>query len=95
MRFPSCAPPCWMSSYFDLTGQPMAPYNNCITAAERGRQTLDKCESCVYYSYDETYDDYICEMDLDEDEMVRFLTNRSAQCPYWRPGDEYRTARRQ
>jgi len=56
---------------------------------------LDKCESCVYYSYDETYDDYICEMDLDEDEMVRFLTNRSAQCPYWRPGDEYRTARRQ
>ena len=31
-----------------------------------------KCESCVYYSYDEEYDDYICEMDLDEDEMVRF-----------------------
>lgn len=25
-----------------------------------------KCESCVYYSYDEEYDDYICEIDLDE-----------------------------
>ena len=22
-----------------------------------------KCESCVYYSYDEEYDDYICEID--------------------------------
>ena len=56
---------------------------------------MDKCESCVYISYDEDYDDYICEMDLDEDEMVRFLTNQSSQCPYWRPGDEYLTARKQ
>ena len=32
--------------------------------------------------------------DLDEDEMVRFLSGRG-DCPYWRPGDEYRTARRQ
>ena len=56
---------------------------------------MDKCESCVYYSYDEDYDDYICEMDLDEDEMVRFLTNQSSHCPYWRPGDEYLTARKQ
>lgn len=54
-----------------------------------------KCESCVYYSYDESYDDYICEMDLDEDEMVRFLSSRTDECPYWRPGDEYITARRQ
>ena len=56
---------------------------------------MDKCESCVYYSYDEDYDDYICEMDLDEDEMVRFLTNQSSQCPSGRPGDEYLTARKQ
>lgn len=56
---------------------------------------MDKCESCVFYNYDEAYDDFICEMDLDEDEMVRFLSGHSAQCPYWRPGDEYRTARNQ
>ena len=43
-----------------------------------------KCETCVYYSYDEEYDDYICEMDLDEDEMVRFLSARADACPYWR-----------
>ena len=56
---------------------------------------MDKCESCAFYSYDEAYDDYICEMDLDEDEMVRFLSRSADACPYWRPGDDYCTARKQ
>ena len=55
----------------------------------------DKCESCNFYNYDEAYDDYVCEMDLDEDEMARFLASDTSGCPYWRPGDEYRTARLQ
>ena len=55
---------------------------------------MDKCESCAFYNYDEAYDDYVCEMDLDEDEMARFLSGHSEACPYWRPGDEYRTARK-
>jgi len=54
-----------------------------------------KCESCNFYNYDEAFDNYICEMDLDEDEMTRFLAGRADDCPFWRPGDEYRTARRQ
>ena len=56
---------------------------------------MSKCESCVFYVYDEEYDDYICDMDLDEDELVRFLSNQARDCPYWRPGDEYITARKQ
>ena len=31
---------------------------------------MTKCESCVFYQYDENYDDYVCDMDLDE---VRFF----------------------
>ena len=54
-----------------------------------------KCESCNFFVYDELYDDYVCDMDLDEDEMVRFLSGHTDSCPYWRDGDEYRTARRQ
>ena len=54
-----------------------------------------KCESCVFYMFDEDYDDYVCDMDLDEDDMVRFLAGRADDCPFWRPGDDYRTARRQ
>ena len=33
--------------------------------------------------------------DLDEDEMMRFLSSGHADCPYWRPGDEYLLSRRQ
>lgn len=39
---------------------------------------MTKCESCVFYQYDENYDDYVCDMDLDEDEMVRFLSSQTA-----------------
>jgi len=34
-------------------------------------------------------------MDLDEDEMERFLRSANNACPFYRRGDEYRTARRQ
>ena len=54
-----------------------------------------KCESCAFFVYDELYDDNVCDMDLDEDEMIRFLSSRADSCPYWRPGDEYITARKQ
>ena len=44
------------------------------------------CEECVYYDYDE---------ELAEDEMERFLRGGTRDCPFYRPGDDYRTARRQ
>ena len=56
---------------------------------------MTQCESCLFCVYDEEYDDYVCDVDMDEDEFVRFLANRSDNCPYWRPGDEYITARKQ
>ena len=54
---------------------------------------MTNCEACAYYSYDEDYECYICEMDLDEDEMERFLRLGTAACPFYRPGDDYRTTR--
>ena len=54
-----------------------------------------KCENCNFYNYDEEFEDYVCEMDLDEDDMARFLASDTSRCPYWRPGDEYRTSRMQ
>lgn len=56
---------------------------------------MTQCESCLFCVYDESYDDYICDVDMDEDEFVRFLSHHSESCPYWRPGDEYITARKQ
>ena len=55
----------------------------------------NNCESCAYYLYDEDYECYVCDMDLDEDELARFLAADTRSCPYWRPGDDYITARKQ
>ena len=53
------------------------------------------CEECVHYDYDEELDAYYCTMDLDEDEMVKFITGNFHQCPYFKMGDEYRIVRKQ
>ena len=53
------------------------------------------CEECVHYDYDDEDDVYYCTMDLDEDEMERFLRGGSWECPFYRRGDDYATARRQ
>lgn len=53
------------------------------------------CEECVFYDYEEETDTFFCSVDLDEDEMERFLRGATAQCSFYRRNDEYRTARRQ
>ncbi len=49
------------------------------------------CESCEFYDWDEDMDAYVCTMNLDEDEMVRFLQGHNASCPYYRFFDEYKS----
>ena len=41
------------------------------------------CDTCVNFVYDEDYEYYVCDMDLDEDDMVRFLTGNTNSCPYY------------
>ncbi|MGN0405668.1 MAG: DUF6472 family protein [Bariatricus sp.] len=53
------------------------------------------CDTCTFYIYDDDYECYTCDRNLDEDEMVRFMTDHSFQCPYYRCGDEYRVVRKQ
>ena len=53
------------------------------------------CEYCGNYVYDDDYGYYVCEMDLDEDEMARFLADECKDCPYYQPGDEYLVVRKQ
>ena len=47
------------------------------------------CESCTYYIYDEDYESYVCDKNMDEDEYIRLMTDRHFQCPFYRNGDEY------
>lgn len=53
------------------------------------------CEQCNNYVYDDDYECYTCEMDLDEDEMARFLSSTYFDCPHYQSGDEYLIVRKQ
>ena len=54
-----------------------------------------RCDDCLYYEYDEEWDDYSCIMDLDEDEMRLYLMGRFSSCPYYKPGNEYSIVKKQ
>ena len=54
------------------------------------------CDYCANYVYDEESESYYCDVNLDEDEMEKFLTDSfQGGCPYYRLEDEYRTVRKQ
>ena len=62
---------------------------------KKKKRIPSNCEQCNNYVYDEDYECYTCEMDLDEDEMARFLADEYRDCPYYIPGDEYLVVRKQ
>ena len=53
------------------------------------------CESCEFYDYDEEYEEYVCTVKLDQDEMMNFLSGRTKGCPYYRFYDEYKSVHKQ
>lgn len=62
---------------------------------QKGLKSLKDCESCSNYVYDEEYEYYVCEANLDEDDMARFLGNCYFECPYYQTDNEYRIVRKQ
>lgn len=54
-----------------------------------------KCESCVNYFFDDDYECYVCLVNLDEDEMGKFLSGNFNECPYYQLDDEYSIVRKQ
>ena len=59
------------------------------------KPTVTNCESCSNYVYDEDYECYTCMVNLDEDEMYRFIQGQFKNCPYFRMGDEYKIVQKQ
>lgn len=53
------------------------------------------CEDCNNYAYDEEYDTYVCLVNLDEDDMSRFLSYSVMNCPHFQFKDEYKIVRKQ
>ena len=59
------------------------------------QKTSVSCETCMYFDYDEAYQEEICTMDMDEDEMERLAAGRYSSCPYYRFYDEYKFVQKQ
>jgi len=53
------------------------------------------CDTCVFYVYDDDCDCYVCTVNLDEDEMVNFLSFSTNNCPNYRLNDEYGIVKKQ
>ena len=47
------------------------------------------------YEYDEEDECYYCSVNMDEDDMARFIQSSYKNCPYYKSGDEYRVVRHQ
>ena len=58
-------------------------------------KTATNCETCTNYVYDEDCDCYVCMVDLDEDEMEKFITQTMKSCHYFQFYDEYKIVRKQ
>ena len=56
--------------------------------------TKNQCEMCAHYVYDDEYEENICNMNLDEDELVSFYQQRTS-CPYFKFYDEYKMVQKQ
>ena len=59
------------------------------------KESRTSCETCTYYIYDEEYECYLCDKNMDEDDYIRLMTNQHYQCPYYRNGDDYLVVRKQ
>lgn len=64
-------------------------------ANESKKSAAGTCESCEFYDYDEEWDEYVCSISLDEDEMIDFLGRNTNRCPYYRFYDEYKSVQKQ
>lgn len=62
---------------------------------KRGDRMQTSCDFCAYNEYDEQDEEYYCSVNMDEDDMARFIQSSYKSCPYFKSGDEYQVVRHQ
>lgn len=53
------------------------------------------CEHCIHYVFDDKDGCRICEVQLDQDEMYKFLNGSFRDCPYFHLSDDYKIVKKQ
>lgn len=64
-------------------------------ADKKNKQTQFGCDTCAYLIYDEEYEEYVCDVSLDEDDVSRLMSDSHYSCPFYKYGDEYSVVRKQ
>ena len=49
--------------------------------------SVGSCDTCAYLMYDEDMEEYVCDINMDEDDYGRLMSNGFKGCPYYRDGD--------
>ena len=52
---------------------------------------MASCDFCAYNEYDEEDEAYYCSVNMDEDDMARFVQSNYKECPFYRSGAQYRS----
>ncbi len=50
------------------------------------------CNNCVY---DDEEEDYVCDVEMDEDEFARFMLSEQKVCPFYQSNNEYEVVKHQ
>ena len=64
-------------------GNPIMEKKNADIQSNK-KAPVGRCEECEFYDYDEEVDAYVCQVSLDEDEMISFISGQTGRCPYFR-----------
>ena len=74
--------------FFDVNGNTLDDYRRpkIETSDEQPKTDLE---------YDEEDEEYYCSVNMDEDDMARFIQSDYKSCPYYKSGDEYKVVRHQ
>ncbi|MGI6117185.1 MAG: DUF6472 family protein [Bilifractor sp.] len=62
---------------------------------KKKKSAAGSCETCACFIYDDDYEGYVCDIDMDEDDFARMMSDTHSGCPYYRNGDEYAVVRKQ
>ena len=53
------------------------------------------CEECANFVFDDDSEDWVCLVNMDEDDMARMMQAGRDECPFYRNGDEYAVVKHQ
>lgn len=57
--------------------------------------STNACDTCNNLVYDEELEEYVCDMDLDEDDLARLYSSHYRECPYYQSDNEYEVVKHQ